>query len=72
MYNKHVMCGEHNKAQLITSFQSHIGIKGVVYDAKTKQPISNAIVHVANATGGQLMDIKHDITSGELFTHSCY
>ncbi|KAH1013134.1 hypothetical protein HUJ05_012170 [Dendroctonus ponderosae] len=55
---------ERNKEALINYiWQSHIGIKGVVYDAKTKQPISNAIIHVANVTGVESIDIKHDITS---------
>lgn len=48
----------------ILIFQSHIGIKGIVYNSVTKQGISNAVIHVKNITGGRPHDIQHDITSG--------
>ncbi|XP_050297220.1 carboxypeptidase E-like [Anthonomus grandis grandis] len=55
---------ERNKNALINYiWQSHIGVKGVVYDYDTKRPISNAVVHVTNVTGGQMNEIKHDVTS---------
>ncbi|XP_059491148.1 carboxypeptidase E-like isoform X2 [Neocloeon triangulifer] len=46
-------------------WQAHIGIKGVVRDAKTRRPISNAFIHVRNITEGCVKecDIKHDVTS---------
>lgn len=47
-------------------FQTHIGIKGLVYNSLTKQGISNAIIHVKNVTDGDEVDIQHDITSGSL------
>lgn len=31
---------------------------------ETKRPVSNALIHVTNMTGGQSSEIKHDITSG--------
>lgn len=45
-------------------FQSHIGIKGIVYNSVTKQGISNAVIHVKNITGGPVREIQHDVTSG--------
>ncbi|XP_060525923.1 carboxypeptidase E-like isoform X2 [Cylas formicarius] len=51
------------RALLSFAWQSHIGIKGVVYDSESKMPVSNAVVHVRNVTGGQSADIKHDVTS---------
>ncbi|KAF5297477.1 hypothetical protein FQR65_LT10013 [Abscondita terminalis] len=62
---------ERNKHALINFiWQSHIGIKGIVYDSLTKQGITNAIIHVKNVTDGSSKDIQHDITSaysGEYF-----
>ncbi|KAK9751479.1 Zinc carboxypeptidase [Popillia japonica] len=53
-----------NKNALIHfMWQTHIGIKGIVYNIKTKIPLSNALIHVRNITGGINRDIKHDITS---------
>ncbi|KAL1505234.1 hypothetical protein ABEB36_004842 [Hypothenemus hampei] len=55
---------ERNRKPLINYiWQSHIGIKGIVYDANTMHPISNAIIHVTNVTGEKTSEIKHDITS---------
>ncbi|CAG9818282.1 unnamed protein product [Phaedon cochleariae] len=55
---------ERNKDALIHYiWQSHIGIKGVVYDSLTKQGIPNVAIHVKNITNGKSEDIKHDITS---------
>ncbi|KAF7266981.1 hypothetical protein GWI33_019761 [Rhynchophorus ferrugineus] len=51
------------KALLAYIWQSHIGIKGIIYDADSKQPLSGAIVHVTNITSGQSNEILHDITS---------
>lgn len=31
---------------------------------QTKRPVSNAVIHVTNMTGGHTSEIKHDITSG--------
>nr|XP_022910449.1 carboxypeptidase E-like [Onthophagus taurus] len=44
-------------------WQTHLGIKGIVYSTASKQPISNAIIHVKNITNGMEKDIEHDITS---------
>ncbi|XP_019864666.1 carboxypeptidase E isoform X2 [Aethina tumida] len=55
---------ERNKNALINFiWQSHIGIKGLVYNYITKTPISNAVIHVKNITNGRNDDIQHDITS---------
>lgn len=55
---------ENNRKALINfMWQSHIGIKGLVYDAVTKQPISGAIIHVMNTTDGVSLHINHDVTS---------
>lgn len=45
--------------------QAHIGIKGDVIDSRTKRPIANALIHVANLTTGVEVDINHDVTSGQ-------
>lgn len=53
-----------NKAALVNfMWQTHIGIKGFVYDVKTKEPIPDAIIHVKNITNAIPRDIAHDITS---------
>ncbi|XP_075216200.1 carboxypeptidase E-like [Lycorma delicatula] len=53
-----------NKEALITFiWLSHIGIKGVVRDAISGHPISNAVIHVTNITNGIKNEIHHDITS---------
>jgi len=44
-------------------WQTHIGIKGVVRDAFSGQPIPNAVIHVKNVTEGRSDDIMHDVTS---------
>ncbi|CAB3379664.1 Hypothetical predicted protein [Cloeon dipterum] len=57
---------ENNKDALLHYiWQAHIGVKGVVRDAKTRRPISNAFIHVRNLTDGceKNCDINHDITS---------
>jgi carboxypeptidase E len=61
---------EHNRKALIEyMWMGHSGVKGVVVDAFTNAPISNAVIHVKNITrvskGGQRKnaDIDHDITS---------
>ncbi|XP_066142240.1 carboxypeptidase E-like isoform X1 [Euwallacea fornicatus] len=55
---------ERNRKALINYiWQSHIGIKGIVYNVDSKHPLSNAIIHVTNVTGGHSSEIKHDITS---------
>ncbi|KRT79135.1 Peptidase [Oryctes borbonicus] len=62
----HVLMHEwkRNKNALVNFiWQSHIGIKGMIYNLKTKEPISNAIIHVRNVTNGLHKDIKHDVTS---------
>ncbi|XP_026463743.1 carboxypeptidase E-like isoform X2 [Ctenocephalides felis] len=43
-------------------WQSHIGIKGLISDARGR-PISNAVVHVTNITDGMRHEIDHDVTS---------
>ncbi|XP_044735136.1 carboxypeptidase E-like [Chrysoperla carnea] len=53
-----------NKDALINFiWQSHIGIKGMVYNALTKEGIPNAVIHVRNITDHNAYDIEHDITS---------
>ncbi|KAJ8920476.1 hypothetical protein NQ315_005344 [Exocentrus adspersus] len=55
---------ERNKDALLHYiWQSHLGIKGVVYDSLTQQGIPNAVIHIKNITGGRSDDILHDITS---------
>ncbi|CAG9772666.1 unnamed protein product [Ceutorhynchus assimilis] len=55
---------QRNKNALINYiWQSHIGIKGIIYDVDTHQPISNAVIHVTNVTNGQSNEVRHDITS---------
>ncbi|XP_045467352.1 carboxypeptidase E-like isoform X1 [Harmonia axyridis] len=56
---------ERNKNALLNFiWQSHIGVKGIVYDSVTKLGIPNAVVHVKNVTSPlSMMDIQHDITS---------
>ncbi|KAF2893301.1 hypothetical protein ILUMI_12857 [Ignelater luminosus] len=55
---------ERNRDALVNyMWQSHIGIKGIVYNSITKQGISNAIIHVKNITDGVGKDIQHDIMS---------
>ncbi|CAH1967571.1 unnamed protein product [Acanthoscelides obtectus] len=55
----------HRNKEALLNFiwQSHIGIKGIVYDSITQQGIPNAVIHVKNMTNGKSSDIKHDITS---------
>ncbi|KAK9872584.1 hypothetical protein WA026_018716 [Henosepilachna vigintioctopunctata] len=53
-----------NKNALINFiWQSHIGVKGIVYDSVTKLGIPNAVIHVKNVTKNIQKDIQHDITS---------
>ena len=52
-------------------FQAHSGVKGVVRDALSGEPIPNAVIQVKNITRvakatRRNSDIDHDITSGEL------
>ncbi|XP_018580185.1 carboxypeptidase E isoform X2 [Anoplophora glabripennis] len=55
---------ERNKDALLHYiWQSHLGIKGIVYDSITQQGIPNAVIHVKNITAGRSDDIQHDITS---------
>lgn len=55
---------ERNRNALMNyMWQSHIGIKGIVYDANTKQGVPNAVVHVTNMTEGIPREIRHDILS---------
>lgn len=55
---------ERNRESLIEFiWRAHIGVKGVVKNAITGAPISNAIIHVKNITDGRHDDIFHDITS---------
>lgn len=55
---------ERNKRALMNfMWQAHTGVKGIVYDVDTNKPISNAIIRAKNVTGGQSIDIRHDITS---------
>ncbi|KAJ8977281.1 hypothetical protein NQ317_015566 [Molorchus minor] len=55
---------QRNKEALLNyMWQTHIGIKGIIYDTVTKQGISNAVIHVKNITNGRSNDIHHDITS---------
>ncbi|XP_030756758.1 carboxypeptidase E-like [Sitophilus oryzae] len=51
------------KAIIAYMWQVHIGIKGIIYDSETKQPISGATIHVKNITSGLSNDIHHDVTS---------
>jgi len=46
---------------------AHLGIKGIVQDALTGQPIANAVVWVRNVTAGQNA-IKHPVTTCEHIT----
>ncbi|KAL0281447.1 UNVERIFIED_CONTAM: hypothetical protein PYX00_002430 [Menopon gallinae] len=55
---------ENNKDALVNFiWQVHSGIKGMVMDGTTGNPIANAVIHVRNVTKGRNSDIKHDITS---------
>lgn len=45
----------------MNNFQAHIGIKGVVSDRLTGEPISGAIVWVWNGTDNS--PIKHSVTT---------
>ncbi|CAH1381469.1 unnamed protein product [Tenebrio molitor] len=55
---------ERNRDALIHyMWQTHIGIKGIVYDSVSKRGISNAVIHVKNVTRGPFQDIQHDVTS---------
>jgi len=58
---------EDNKASLLNYLkQVHIGVKGLVTDAETGQPIPGAIVWVANVTEPKnTLYIKHPITSND-------
>lgn len=47
-------------------WQTHIGIKGVVSDAKTKLPISGAEIQVINITKSEIVMNPHGIVSGKL------
>lgn len=51
----------------ISSFQTHIGVKGLVRDSVTGRPLASAIIHVQNITGPanfqNPLEINHDITS---------
>jgi carboxypeptidase E len=58
-------CKRGSRDNLGFSFQSHIGIKGIVYDSVSKRGISNAVIHVKNVTRGPFQDIQHDVTSGK-------
>jgi len=44
--------------------KAHIGIKGIVRDAKTGIPIEGASIKVKNVTNGVNKMINHDIYSG--------
>uniref|UniRef100_A0A915PK79 Peptidase M14 carboxypeptidase A domain-containing protein n=1 Tax=Setaria digitata TaxID=48799 RepID=A0A915PK79_9BILA len=53
-----------NKAALIDFIQkAHIGIKGIVMDKNTGEPISEAVIWVRNST--EIIPIKHPVTSWE-------
>ncbi|KAL3278688.1 hypothetical protein HHI36_016225 [Cryptolaemus montrouzieri] len=55
---------ERNKKALINFiWQSHIGVKGIVYNSITKLGVPNAVIHVKNITNAVATDIQHDITS---------
>ncbi|CAH0559396.1 unnamed protein product [Brassicogethes aeneus] len=55
---------ERNKDALVNFiWQTHIGVKGIVYDSLTKRPIPNVVIHVKNITNNQNTDILHDILS---------
>lgn len=55
---------DNNREALLTYIQqSHIGIKGIVRDAKTGEPIEGAYIKVKNITDGVNKLINHDISS---------
>jgi carboxypeptidase E len=55
---------ENNREALLAFIQqSHIGIKGIVRDAKTGVPIEGASIKVKNVTNGVNKMINHDIYS---------
>lgn len=45
-------------------FQTHIGIKGLVTNGISGEPLPNTIIHVKNITDSKSVDIMHDVTSG--------
>lgn len=45
--------------------QSHIGVKGVIQDANTGQPLEGTAIKVRNVTSGRNQDIDHDVLSGK-------
>uniref|UniRef100_T1IMV6 Peptidase M14 domain-containing protein n=1 Tax=Strigamia maritima TaxID=126957 RepID=T1IMV6_STRMM len=53
---------ENNKDALI-NYISHIGIKGLVRNKDTGEPVMNALIKVVNVTNGQNQVINHDITT---------
>lgn len=44
-------------------WETHIGIKGVVTNGISGEPLPNTIIHVKNITDGKRVDIMHDVTS---------
>ncbi|XP_050441299.1 carboxypeptidase E-like [Adelges cooleyi] len=55
---------EKNKNALINLiWQSHIGVKGQVYNEYTGKPLADAFIKVVNITNGEEMPIFHDVTS---------
>ncbi|XP_063912973.1 carboxypeptidase E-like [Zophobas morio] len=55
---------DRNKEALLNyMWQSHIGVKGIVYDNVAKRGIANAVIHVKNITNGKYQDIQHDVVS---------
>lgn len=54
---------ERNKNALLNFiWQSHIGVKGIVFDIQSKRGVPGAVIHVRNITDNSY-DIEHDITS---------
>jgi hypothetical protein len=55
---------DNEKSLIQFMWMSHIGLKGVVSEAGTGQPIENAIVWIRNVTGGNpSAAIKHPVTT---------
>jgi len=62
---------DNKKSLLAYMWKAHSGIKGLVLDDVTKQPIADAVIWVSNITSGQQDEpIKHPLTawkSGDYF-----
>lgn len=55
---------DNHRSLLEFAWQANVGLKGIVSDAKSGQPIVNAVVWVRNITGGNFESaIKHPVTT---------